>query len=113
MLGYMCAYLRYYYPIEFLTASFNTIESEKDISECTQLAKQMRVSIYPAKFRYSRSDYYMDKDNNAIYKGIASIKYLSPDTAEYLFSLRNEKYDGFIDLLASLTLCSFTLTLPP
>lgn len=102
MLGYMCAYLRYYYPIEFLTASFNTIESEKDISECTQLAKQMRVSIYPAKFRYSRSDYYMDKDNNAIYKGIASIKYLSPDTAEYLFSLRNEKYDGFIDLLASL-----------
>lgn len=98
----MCAYLRYYYPLEFITASFNTIESEKDIADCTELAKQTRISIYPPQFRYSRSNYYMDKEHNAVYKGIASIKFLSPDTAEYLFSLRDEKYNGFIDFLSRL-----------
>lgn len=102
LLGYMCAYLRYYYPLEFITASFNTIESEKDIADCTELAKQMKISIYPPQFRYSRSNYYMDKEHNAVYKGIASIKFLSPDTAEYLFGLRDEKYSGFIDFLSRL-----------
>lgn len=102
LLGYMCAYLRYYYPLEFITASFNTIESEKDIADCTELAKQMKISIYPPQFRYSRSNYYMDKEHNAVYKGIASIKFLSPDTAEYLFGLRGEKYNGFIDFLSRL-----------
>lgn len=37
-----------------------------------------------------------------MYKGIASIKFLSPDTAEYLFGLRDEKYNGFIDFLSRL-----------
>ena len=98
----MCAYLRYYYPLEFLTASFNTIESEDDIASCSELANLLKIKILPPKFRYSKSEYFMDKNTNSIYKGIASIKYLSEDTANYLYSLKDINFKNFSDLLYTL-----------
>ena len=71
---------------------------------------EWEIKIFQPQFRYSRSNYYMDKEHNAVYKGIASIKFLSPDTAEYLFGLRDEKYNGFIDFLSRLDTSSHQLT---
>lgn len=103
MLGYLCGYLRYHYPIEFLTAFFNTVESDSDIADCTELAKLLKVKILPPKFRYARSKYFMDKENNSIYKGVSSIKYMNEQIAEELYSLKDNSYENFFSLLKDIS----------
>lgn len=97
MIGYMCAYLRYYYPKEFITAYLNNANNESDIMLGTELAKQFGIKIHSIKFRHSTAKY--SCDNDGIYKGIASVKYLNEDAANDLYSIREEKFNTFIDLL--------------
>ena len=52
MIGYMCAYLRYYYPREFITAYLNNANNEDDIMLGTELAKQLGITIHSIKFRH-------------------------------------------------------------
>lgn len=99
-IGYICAYLRYYYPLEFLTAVLNindgNIDKTKDVIE---YAKFRNIKIMPTKFRNSRGKYFYSKTDNAIYKGIGSIKYCNENIGEELFNLKDNKYDCFVDLL--------------
>lgn len=101
MIGYMCAYLRYHYPKEFITAYLNNANNEDDIKLGTELAKQLGITIHSIKFRHSTAQYSCDE--NGIYKGIASVKFLNEDAANDLFSIRNESFDTFIDLLVRIT----------
>lgn len=101
MIGYMCAYLRYYYPKEFITAYLNNANNEDDIMLGTELAKQLGVTIHSIKFRHSTAKYSCDKDG--IYKGIASVKFLNEDAANDLYSIKDEKFNTFIDLLVRIS----------
>lgn len=101
MIGYMCAYLRYYYPREFITAYLNNANNEDDIMLGTELAKQLGITIHSIKFRHSTAKYSCDKDG--IYKGIASVKFLNEDAANDLYSIKDEKFDTFIDLLVRIS----------
>ncbi len=103
MIGYTCAYLRYYYTEEFIAAYLNNANNDDDIKDGTALAAIKNVSIYNPTFRHSSADYTVDKDNNAVYKGIASIKYLNRQVAEDLYALRNEHFDSFVDVLDKFT----------
>ena len=98
MIGYVCAYLRYYYPKEFITAYLNNANNEDDIKQGTELAKQLGINIHSIKFRHSIAEYSCDK--NGIYKGIASIKFLNSESANGLHSIKDEEFNTFIDLLA-------------
>lgn len=97
MIGYMCGYLRYYYPKEFLTAYLNNAQNDDDIIMGSQLANQLGISIKPIKFRYSSAKYTPTKDS--IYKGIASVKHLNEEVSQQLYNLRDNHYDTFVDLL--------------
>jgi len=99
MNGYECVYLRTYYTIEFVAAYLNRAEDKKDTNNGINLAKRCNISIYPIKFGKSLSRYTIDKDNNAIYKGIQSIKYCNSKIADELMELSHNKYNSFIDLL--------------
>ena len=99
MLGYVCAYLRHYYPYEFLTAFLNCSETESDISNGTALSKLLNISIVEPKFRYGKSEYSYDKETKSIYKGMQSIKFLSKSCADDLYNLRDFPYNTFTDLL--------------
>lgn len=101
MIGYMCAYLRYHYPKEFITAYLNNANNEDDIKLGTELAKQLGITIHSIKFRHSTAQYSCDE--NGIYKGIASVKFLNEEAANDLFSIRNEDFDTFIDLLVRIS----------
>ena len=101
MIGYMCAYLRYYYPKEFITAYLNNDNNEDDIMLGTELAKQLGITIHSIKFRHSTAKYSCDKDG--IYKGIASVKFLNEDAANDLYSIKDEKFNTFIDLLVRIS----------
>lgn len=101
MIGYMCAYLRYHYPKEFITAYLNNANNEDDIKLGTELSKQLGITIHSIKFRHSTAQYSCDE--NGIYKGVSSVKFLNEDAANDLFSIRNENFDTFIDLLVRIT----------
>ena len=99
-IGYVCGYLRHYYPLEFLTAAFNTFTGKEDkIVAITKYANKVGVKILPPKFRYSRSGYQMDKATNSIYKGLESIKYMNADVSEELYKMKDQQFDSFIDLI--------------
>lgn len=104
MIGYVCGYLRYYYPTEFITAYLNNANNDDDIQAGTALAKQYGIQILPIKFGYSRADYACDAINKKIYKGVASVKNLNEQVAEELYTLSQScVYNNFIDLLIDIT----------
>lgn len=99
-LGYTCAWLRYYYPLEFLTASLNVnINKAEKTSRLIEYAKEKGITINGIKFRYSKAGYMFDKESNSIYQGIEPIKYLNSQVADGLYTLRDREYDNFTDLL--------------
>lgn len=99
-IGYISGYLRYYYPLEFLTAAFNTFTDKEDkIVSITKYADKIGVKINPPKFRHSRSGYQMDKETNSIYKGLQSIKFMNEDVSEKLYEMRGQHFNSFVDLL--------------
>lgn len=99
-IGYICGYLRYYYPLEFITAALNVFQNkEQKTMAITDYAQRHNISITPIKFRFSRAEYNFRRETNEIYKGIASIKDLNGTIAEELYALRNNEYDSFVDLL--------------
>lgn len=99
-IGYISGYLRYYYPLEFLTAAFNTFTDKEDkIVSITEYANKVGIKINPPKFRHSRSGYQMDKETNSIYKGLQSIKFMNEDVSETLYNMRDQHFDSFVDLL--------------
>jgi DNA polymerase III alpha subunit/intein/homing endonuclease len=100
MNGYACTRLRTYYPLEFTTAYLNRADKEKHMLYGTQLAKNLNIKINKIKFGKSTSGYTFDKNENAIYKGMLSIKYLNSQIAEELYNLSKEKkYNNFLELL--------------
>lgn len=99
-IGYVSGYLRHYYPLEFLTAAFNTFTGKEDkIVSITKYANKVGIKISPPKFRYSRSGYQMDKATNSIYKGLESIKFMNAEVSEELYALRDQSFDSFLELL--------------
>ncbi|WP_346961405.1 PHP domain-containing protein [Clostridium sp.] len=99
MIGYTCAYMRYYYPEEFIAAYLNCANNSDDIKNGTILAKQLGIKINNIKFGHSRADYTVDKKNHALYKGIESIKFCNAIIANELYELSKNKYDSFPELL--------------
>ena len=99
-IGYVCGFLRHYYPLEFLTAAFNIFTGKEDkIVAITKYANKAGIKILPPKFRYSRSGYQMDKTTNSIYKGLESIKYMNADVSEALYQMKDQQFNSFIDLI--------------
>lgn len=101
--GYASGWLRYYFPLAFITVSLNINQSkeEKTIA-LTSYAKKIGIEIRPPKFRYSKAKYFCDKENNCIYKGIGSIKFMNEQIADELYQLKDQNFNDFIDVLLAL-----------
>lgn len=102
MLGYLCGYYRHYYPIEFCTAALNCSKTDEDIKNGDKLVKDLGFKIEYPKFRYSRAEYYFDKESGSIFKGVSSIKFCSPVIGEELYALRDRSFDNFTSLLVAI-----------
>lgn len=98
--GYVSGWLRYHYPLQFLTVAMNINQGkEEKTAALTAYAHKVSIKIKSPKFRHSRSDYFCDVDENTIYKGLGSIKYMSADVAEALYGMRDMQFKNFIDVL--------------
>ena len=101
--GYVSGWLRYHYPLQFLTVALNINQGkEEKTSALTAYAHKVGIGIKPPKFRHSRSAYFCDTETNCIYKGLGSIKYMSEQVAEALYGMRDMKFGNFIDVLFAL-----------
>ena len=103
LLGYLCAYYRYYHPIEFITSFLNNAANEEDIRNGTKYAAQNGLTVTMPKWGISRSDYAFDREKNIIAKGLSSVKYISAGVSEELYRLAdNKRYHRFIDVLTDI-----------
>ncbi|MBP5462721.1 MAG: DNA polymerase III subunit alpha [Lachnospiraceae bacterium] len=103
LLGYLCAYYRYYHPIEFITSFLNNAANEEDIRNGTAYANRVGIKVTMPKWGLSKSEYFFDKERNIIAKGLTSIKYMSSGIAEELYNLAHSRnYRRFVDLLIDL-----------
>lgn len=100
-IGYMCGYLRYYYPIEYLASCLDIFaDDDKKTNEAVAYANKLRVTIFPPKFGHANANYTPDKENHAIYKGMKSIKYMNSDVANKLYDIaKSNTFDSFTDVL--------------
>lgn len=102
-IGYICGYLRYYYPLEFITTALNIFEGKEEKSlAIINYAKKRGIKISPIKFRHSIAQYSFDKETNQIFKGISSIKFMNSAVANEMYELRNNQYRNFLELVYDL-----------
>ena len=98
----MCygAYLKVNYPLEYYSVCFNNYADDQ--VRTNKLKKELdyfNIKLSDIKFRYSTSKYSYNRENNTIYKGMSSIKYIGDNVGDDLYALKDNKYDDFIDLL--------------
>lgn len=104
LLGYLCAYYRYYHPVEFLTSFLNNAANEDDICSGTAYALHLGIRIATPKWGISKSDYYYDTERKLITKGLSSVKYIGGGVGEELYKIAKEnEYTKFVDVLFALT----------
>ena len=103
-IGYICGYLRYYHPLEFLTAALNIFGDNMDkTADITSYATKVGIKVTLPKWGLSRGSYFFDRDKQIIAKGLASVKYMSTGLADELYELANsKKYTSFMEVLKDL-----------
>ena len=103
MIGLFIGWLRYYHKIELLTSALNVyVDNNEKMSNIKEYIKSQGLEIKGIKFGKSKAQYFMDKDENAIYQGISSIKYCNDQIADELYELSKNHYDNFVDLLSDI-----------
>ena len=103
MIGYAVGWLRYYYPLEFLTVAFNIYQTDKVKSQAiTNYAIKQGFNILPPVFGKSKGSFWMDKSTNSIYKGIGSIKDMNNTIGDNLYEYaQNGMPQDFFDILVN------------
>ena len=103
-IGYICGYLRYHYPLEFLTAALNIFGDNMDkTADITNYATSVGIHVTLPKWGLSRGEYFFDRSKRIIAKGLTSIKYMSAGLADELYGLATQnKYSCFMDVLKDL-----------
>ena len=99
MIGYTCAMLRYYYPLEFITAFLNNARTDDDIARGTKFAKSKGFTIKAPKLGYAKNVYVCDKLTNTIYKGLGSIKSMQSVASDIMLQVADRNPQTFIDVL--------------
>ena len=96
------AYLKATFPSEYFTVALSLYSD--DLDRTAKLIAEMPhfgLSLKPIKFRHSRADYNMEKETQSIYKSLSSLKYMNKDVSEQLYSMKDQKFNSFVDLLSA------------
>lgn len=103
LLGYLCAYFRYYHPLEFLTSFLNNAANDDDIRNGTAYAEKIGIKVTMPKWGFSKGEYFFNTEKRVIAKGLSSIKYMSDAVVDELYNLSNSKrYHYFVDVLTDI-----------
>lgn len=101
--GYISGWLRYYYPLEFITAALIIWNGNKQKTvSILDYADKNNIKVKAPRFRKSKGDYFMSHDEQVIYQGIKPIRDCNIDAGDKLFSLKDGKFSSFADLLLAI-----------
>lgn len=99
-IGYQMAYLKCYYPIEFICACLISDTDEPDkIIRYINYCRQTNLSILPPDINESQINFSLPQNQQAIRFGLSAIKYLGAKPVESIITERNSagKYNDLID----------------
>lgn len=96
-------YLKAYYPLEYYTVCFNQYKKDE---RTTRILKN-ELSYFDIKlegilFGHSKGEYVFNRDTRTIYKGLGGIKYLNDRIADELYTIGQDSYGSFLDVLVAL-----------
>lgn len=101
-IGYICGYLRYYHPLEFLTAALNIFGDDLvKTGEIIKYGKKVGITVTMPKWGISKDQYLCDPTRRIIAKGMGSIKYMNNTVANSLYELAHSgrRYTHFVEVL--------------
>lgn len=103
LLGYLCAYYRYYYPGQFITAFLNNSANDDDLKNGAAMARMYGYQITSPKFGISQSGYACNADRKTIAQGLAAVKHLGKKVSVALYDIsRRQRFSSFSELLPAL-----------
>ena len=92
VVSYQTAYLKYYYPVEFMAALMTSvIEMPAKVAEYIYVCRQMGITILPPYI--NRGMYGFSVDNGAIRYGLSAIKSVGRPVIESIVKEREENGD--------------------
>ena len=92
VVSYQTAYLKYYYPVEFMAALMTSvIEMPAKVAEYIYVCRQMGITILPPAI--NRGMYGFSVDNGAIRYGLSAIKSVGRPVIESIVKEREENGD--------------------
>jgi hypothetical protein len=101
-----CAYLKGNYPLEFFETVLNYYANKSAKEKITEIKKEaeqgFNIKILPITFRSDNRKFQLDKEKNAINESMTSIKYLNKQISKELYSLRNNIYNNFFEVLEAI-----------
>lgn len=103
LLSYMCAYLRLYYPEQFVAAYMKNAANDDDITTGKAIAKLRGIDISKPKFRQDNRSFYINSEQHIISDSLTTVKGIGPKDAEALYNLRDNQYATFVELLRDMT----------
>lgn len=105
MTGYICQYLKVYYPIEFWTISLSTCSEDETLSYLSEILQTGKISIKSTNINKSEVSMSSSQKDSAILWGLGSIKGIGEDTAVEIINERkkNGDFTSFGDFLKRTT----------
>ena len=105
VVSYQTAWLKYYYPVEFMAALMTSvIENPPKVAEYIYACRQMNIKILPPDINKGEADFSVDGGN--IRYGLAAIKSIGRPVIQAIIAERNEfglfkNLEDFITRMAS------------
>lgn len=98
LLSYLTAYLKHYYPLEFMTASLNAeMGNTGKIGILIEECKRNKIVVAPPNVNHSDEFYTPYKKDNKILYGLYPIKGMGSNASKFI--IKNRPYKGFKDFL--------------
>lgn len=98
MLSYACAYFKYYFPGEYMTAVLTHTSDPAEVSSYLAECKRLGLKVNPPDVNKSDKSYaYKDGE---IYMGLSSVKYISDKLAERIIAARGAGFETYQELEA-------------
>lgn len=104
LISYLFAYLKVYYPEQFVAAYLKNAANDDDIATGKAIARLRGISISKPKFRQDNRSFYIDPVGHVISDSLTVIKGVGLKDAEALYKFKDRKYKTFVELLHDMTL---------
>lgn len=95
LIGYQTAWLKYYYPLEFWTVSLQHANDDEIAKRVAELRKFDSITLHGPDINKSKSTFYTDWEENAIYWSIGRIKHVGEVALNYIEKAKEENGQFF------------------